>query len=279
MSGITAGALLGAAGIGAAGMLGAAAIGKQKPMQQGYDVVYPKQYSYTEPMLQGNADFLMRGQDYLSRGEAPPWYDALANLQKRGLLRDARQSTFGRAGERYGAMETAKEWGANLGLGSGQTYAQGRRAMNDYQDRLAQIDEYMAGLKMGYMTDAEKFYPSAIMQMPRGPEYQVVNMMGGVSGSQQAPVDLSGFGSALGAYLANRPQKTTTGQTGTGGFFRGANTWSSPAVYSANPYGLGTTAAGPMSQTFGAYQNNQLSGFTPDYNLGNLSFPAAYTGT
>lgn len=159
----------------------------------GYDVVTMPQYSFTEPRLRLTSDYISQNIERMMRGEYPSWYDKAQPVMREGMMRGLNQSMYGRPGERTGAVQSAMDVGAQLGVGPKAAMSQTRKLYSDYLDKSSQIDEYLTGLGVDIMRSGEQTYLQGSMAMPKGPDAQIVGMPNMPYGQQGNPwLDFAG---------------------------------------------------------------------------------------
>lgn len=249
--GIIAGALAGG------GAMGAAAIGKQKPMQQGYDIVKMPQYSFTESNMNRLSDQLNADYTRLNMGQAPEyWQNALPTLRK-GMSDPLYKTYYGRPGERSGLVHQAQSAGAMTGIGPKATFAQMQKQMKDYSEQESQIDAYLTGLGVDIMNQQAQNIPTMLMNMPRGPESQVVNLMGGVGGSSGG----NATGQALAGLASKIPWENMFSQN---------QGYANQGYANSTPYG---------AQTYNSYGGTMGYQTGPNTTSASISTPTGYTGS
>lgn len=183
------GALIG----GIAGLMGGFGGGAEAP-QYGYDIVEMPQYSYSEPMLRQTSDYLTDTMSRLGEGKFPAYYDKALPQIRAGMADPLKRTFFGTAGNRGGLVQQAMSRGAQAGVGPKGAMAYSGKAVQDYANQEAQIDAFLASMGVDIMNKQSMAVPSMAMSMPRGPETQIVNYMGGVGGGNQSqPMDWGNF--------------------------------------------------------------------------------------
>ena len=171
----------GAAG-GAMGMLSGGGGGGGQQMQQGYDIVQMPQYSWTEGNRRQLADYYSGGLRNLQAGNAPQWWQNAQPQLQAGMSRQNRLTAYGQPGTRQGTIGDAMSIGAMTGLRGKRAMTPGTQAVQQYAERENAINDYLTQLGVNVMQGSEQLYTSGIQSMPGGPETQIVNKMGGVSG-------------------------------------------------------------------------------------------------
>ncbi len=204
--GATMAALLGglAAGGASGGMslLGNMFGGSGQKMEQGWDVYKPEPFDWTVPSLRDLNSYYTGGLSNLKAGNAPQWWQNAQPKLQEGMSRVNNQTFFGVPGLRSGTVNNAMSIGAMAGLRGKAAAAPGRQALLQYQDREAAINDYLTQLGVGVMQQSEQLYTQGIQNQKWGPEYQVINRMGGVSGGNQTGQQLAQLG---GTILGNYP--------------------------------------------------------------------------
>jgi len=228
---LTFGTIMLASGIAGGGAALGGYLGKPDKMEQGYDIVQMPQYSWTEPNRRLLADYLSQNMERMGRGEAPAWWDKAKPQIREGMSRQNRETYFGRPGERTGIMQATSQMGAMGGVGPKAMMAQGGKALQDYASQEKSIDEYLTGLGVDIQREGEGRYMTGLMGMPGGPETQIVNKMGGVSGGNQWGQQVGDLMGSLGKSLPweNMFQKQPGGINSANFMGNAMNQFSSPS--------------------------------------------------
>jgi len=186
-------ATLGAAGIGALGSVLGSWLGQGEAPQQGYDVVTMPQYDWAEGNQQAASNYYNQGTQYISQGQLPPGFESYYGQIQGGLQQDSADRFYGTAG-RSGTLRDILGLGSITGVGPKAAISKGMQAEYDFMTEGRKIDEYIAGLKTQEFSRQSQLMPAGLAGLARGPESQIVNMMGGVGGQS----GMSGFGEAMG---------------------------------------------------------------------------------
>lgn len=160
-------------------------LGKGEAPEQGYDVVDMPQYPWAEGAQQDVNQYLTGAMESMGRGETPPWMSMFDPMQQ-GAQQNLSDQFYGTAG-RPGNLRDMMGVASQTGVGPKSAMAQGQQLTNDYMSEGRKIDEYFANMKGGMMANQSMQIPQMLMNAPRGPESQIVNMMGGVGGSGGMP--------------------------------------------------------------------------------------------
>ena len=150
-------------------------------------VVQVPQYEFTEPRLRLTSDFLSEGINRLREGRYPEYYENALPTLRESMRRPLYETYYGRAGE-PGLLRGAYETGSITGVGPRATASLAQRTLRDYADKERQIDEQLVKLGVDIMSKESYNYPMLASQMPRGPEYTVLNPM--VLGGQSSTGDI-----------------------------------------------------------------------------------------
>jgi len=174
---------------------------------------------------------------------------------------------------RTGLANQAAEVGALTGLGPKGTQAQVSKQYRNYAEKAKQIEEYLVGQGVNIMRQESLTLPQLSMNMPKGPDAQVVNYMGGVGGNSNSAAGMAAAGNMLG----NIPWDSFGQPDTTGG---GAN-----ANYNYGNYNLPTGAEVYQSDYynptggFGNSINNYGAGGGSSYlDLGPANYSSSVSG-
>lgn len=241
MSFWVAGAVIGSAAIGG----GTAAYQGHKTREAmkdsiGYDMVEMPQYSYSEPMLRDTSSFLSDNISRLGEGKFPAYYDNALPQIRAGMSDPLKQRYFGTEGDRSGSiLDMAKGLGSQGGLGFKGVQAQTNKQFKNYQAEEAKIDAFLASMGVDIMKRDSGLMPQLAMNMPRGPETQIVNYGGGVGMGNQAP------GSNIANMMGGIPWENMFSSAGSNNAVQGN------VLNSYNMAGIGQN----LGQNTGAYSN------------------------
>ena len=250
-------ATLGAAGIGALGSVLGGWLGQGEAPQQGYDVVTMPQYDWAEGNQQAASNYYNQGTQYISQGQLPPGFESYYGQIQGGLQQDSADRFYGTAG-RSGTLRDILGLGSITGVGPKAAISKGMQAEYDFMTEGRKIDEYIAGLKTQEFSRQSQLMPAGLAGLARGPESQIVNMMGGVGGTS----GMSGFGEAM----------SGIGQAFGGMYGQQQMPVTQDYSFNSAPY---SQYGGQFSQYGGV--NPQLGGGTPN-NIYSTT-PTNYTGS
>ena len=189
-------------------------LGKGEAPQQGYDVVTMPQYDWAQGNQMAASDYYNQGTQYLQQGQLPPGFQDFYNTMQTGMQEDSADRFYGTAG-RAGSLRDIIGLGSITGVGPRATLSKGLQAEYDYMTEGRKIDEYIASLKANEFSRQSQMMPAGLAGLARGPESQIVNMMGGVGGTAGVGADMAsafgGLGSAFANYaMSNQNQPSTT---------------------------------------------------------------------
>lgn len=155
-------------GAGASKLLGGGGGGSSG----GYTQQAMPQYSFTEPRMQMASDYITQNIQRMNEGKYPTYYDKLAPQIKQGMSDSLYQTFYGQPGNRTGSVQDAMSIGAMAGLKGKRAMTPAYKQIMDYNTKSSAIDQYMAQLGLGVMTQGEQTYLNASNQMPTGPGAQ-----------------------------------------------------------------------------------------------------------
>lgn len=226
--------LYGALAGGGMSMMGNMFGNKGQKLEQGYDVVQMPQYSWTEPNRKLLADYVSGGLQSIQEGNPPTWWQNAQPKLQQGMSRQNALTYFGSPGTRSGVVNNAMSIGAMAGLKGKRAMTPGNQALTEYANREAQINDYLTQLGVNVTQQSEQNYINTIAGMPGGPETQIVNKMGGVSGGNNTWAGLGQIGSTI---AANLPWESMFNGGSSGSSF---SQLASQGLASTNPnYGMG----------------------------------------
>ena len=261
------GLLYGSLGSSALGAIGSLFGGKNKGksgVTQPQVVTMP-QYSFTEPRLNQTSDFISQNIQRMSEGKLPAYLDKAMPSMRNNMARQNRSTYFGSPGQGGpGVLDAVKSAGAATGIGPKATMMQTNKALYDYGTREKEIDEYLTKLGVDVMQEDAYRFPSMSMQMPKGPDAQIV---GGQSYNQPQKPDY--MGQAIGAIGNAVGQMDWGGGTSGGGGAGG--TWDT------DPQRTGMWGYDQRDQNYQQgmetpEQYAMRSAGVNDYSSGNLSY-------
>jgi len=193
----------------------------KKDMEQGYDIVQMPTYDWAEGTQQGTNEYLMQMLDALKKGKTPAYMSYLDPIQQ-GMQKNLSDTFYGTAG-RHGTLQDVMNAASITGVGPRAAMNKSTQASADYLSESDKIDQYISGLKYNNMSSLATQVPSMLSSMPRGPETQVVNLMGGVgAGNQNA-----GMGEALGGMASQIPWSSIFQGSGSGSVWPTASQYAS----------------------------------------------------
>lgn len=129
-------------------------------------------YNFNDPqdqaMRQQSQAFMSDQLNALNAGQAPAWLNNYLNPEQSYLLNQNQNQMFGKPGQAGGSiMDVASSMGAMSGLGGAAAMSPTNNALSQYADRMNGINQYIAGLKNQYMTNAASQIPSQLYQTAR----------------------------------------------------------------------------------------------------------------
>jgi len=140
-----------------------------------YQFVQYPEYGFTQPRLQQTSDFLSQNIQRMSEGKYPAYYEEALPTLRKGMADPLRETYFGGQGMRGpSVMSQVRSTGAALGTGPKATLARENKALYDYGTKSQEIDQYLTKLGVDIMQRDAYTFPALSMQLPRGPEGQVV---------------------------------------------------------------------------------------------------------
>ena len=273
---------------------GAGMLANQNRKGGGYDIIYPKQPSYSEPRMRLTSDFITQNLQRINEGKFPSWYEGISPLLKKQQQQGLNQAYYGDQFQ-PGILNQTSAYDAARGLGRGaaasKTYGS---QLQKYATQEKAIDDYIS--QLGYQAQETGAYqfPQLSMQLS-----QDERAWGTPVGMYQVPTQSNGWdsvSSVLGSMgnavpwmsaLSSLGTGTNTGtNTGTSSSYnynpelfntatQGA-TWnsplsfSSPGAYSFNYPGLPSYYGGTSTSDYGtpSFANNITSAFNGDYSGG-----------
>jgi len=195
------GSMFGPVGMGvgalAGGLMGAFGGGGGAKLEQGYDVVQMPQYSWTERNRGQLADYVAGGLQSIQEGNPPTWWKNAQPKLQQGMSRQNALTYFGSPGTRQGSVGTAMSMGAMAGLKGKRAMTPGNQQLTEYNNRESAINDYLTQLGVNVTQQSEQNYMNTIAGMPGGPETQIVNKMGGVSGGNNWADQLGKLGGTI----------------------------------------------------------------------------------
>jgi hypothetical protein len=230
-------AMLLSGGIAAGGSILGGMMAGDGGMEQGYDIYEPEAYEYGVPMLETQADWYNQELARLQRGELPSYLQSALPQMRQMMVDPLYRSYYGTPGDRsQSVIGAAQQAGAQMGLGAKPVMAQVNKAAEQAAFEEQQIDKYLAGIVPSYMQTQQNTVLQGMSALPKYKPYEVINLMGGVSGGQGggSQLDLSGMQSMLGNYAAGN---WGTNPTQTPGAFGSQYGGASP-----NPFAAGITS-------------------------------------
>lgn len=188
-----------AGGLGATGAALGGYLGRGQAPEQGYDIVDMPTYPWAEGNQQAASNYYGTGVESLAAGQLPPGMEQYYGQMQGGLQQDSRERFYGSAG-RPGTLRDVMGMGAVGGLGPQAALSKGLQAEYDFMTEGRKIDEYIAGLKTNEFSKQSQLMPQGLANLPRGPESQIVNMMGGGGQSGLGGQIGDAFGSIADSY-------------------------------------------------------------------------------
>jgi len=242
-------------------------MGNQNRKGGGYDIIYPKQPSYSEPRMRLTSDFITQNLQRINEGKFPSWYEGISPLLKKQQQQGLNQAYYGDQFQ-PGILNQTAAYDAARGLGRGaaasKTYGS---QLQKYSQQEKAIDDYIS--QLGYQAQETGAYqfPQLSMQLS-----QDERAWGSPVGMYQVPTQSNGWDSVsslLGNMAGAIPWASALGTTGTN---TGTNTGTS-ASYSYNPELFNTA-------TQGATWNSPFSLNSPSaYSFSYPGLPSYYGGT
>jgi len=112
----------------------------------GYDIIYPKQPSYSEPRMRLTSDYITQNLQRIMEGKFPAWYEGISPLLKKQQQQGLNEAYYGDQFQ-PGILNQTQAYDAARGLGRGaaasktygtqlQKYAQQEKAIDDYISQL-----------------------------------------------------------------------------------------------------------------------------------------------
>lgn len=258
----------------------------------GYDIIYPKQQSYTEPRMRLTSDFITQNLQRIMEGKFPSWYEGISPLLKKQQQLGLNQAYYGDQFQ-PGILAQTSAYDAARGLGTGAAASKSYGSqMQKYAQQEKQIDDYIS--QLGYQAQEAGAYQFPQLSMQQSADERA---WGTPVGMYQVPLQSNNWdsiSSLFGNMAGAVPWMTTMGQTGTttgtnpaGGastynynpnLFSAATqgaTWNSPFSLNTGAYnfsypGLPSTFGGMSTQGYGepSFANNITSAFNGDYSGG-----------
>ncbi len=125
---------------------GAGMLANQNRKGGGYDIIYPKQPSYSEPRMRLTSDFITQNLQRIMEGKFPAWYEGISPLLKKQQQQGLNEAYYGDQFQ-PGILNQTAAYDAARGLGRGaaasktygsqlQKYAQQEKAIDDYISQL-----------------------------------------------------------------------------------------------------------------------------------------------
>lgn len=148
--------------------------GKKKKQTTGtpgqYDIIYPSQYSFTEPRMRLTSDFISQNIGRMNEGKFPSWYEGISPLLKEQQEKGLRESYYG-TGFTPGVLAESKAYDVSRGLGRGAGAGKNYNTqLAKYADASRAIDQYIAELGYNAQREGATTFPTMSMQMPKGPD-------------------------------------------------------------------------------------------------------------
>jgi len=180
----------GSAGIGALGNI----LGRQDAPQQGYDIVNADTYDWTDQTQQGLNSYWSNMMQNMQAGQQPAWMQNTLDPMQQSAQQNLRGNVYGTAG-RPGTLRDVMGAASVSGVGGGAALSKGSQHIADYLTESDKIDQYFNQMRFGGMQNMAMQAPQQLAQLPRGPEQQIVNYMGGGGQMNQPQMDYGALGS------------------------------------------------------------------------------------
>lgn len=212
-------------GISALGGLGAAGAGmmannERDPIQ--YQIIYPKQFSFTEPRLRLTNDFITQNLQRIMEGKFPAWYEGIAPLLKKQQQQGLNEAYYGTAFQ-PGILEATKAYDVarGLGTGAGASKSYGSQLQN-YATQEKAIDDYIS--QLGYQAQETGAYQFPQLSLAQSAEERAwgtpVSMFqtGGGQNNWDTIANLLGSATSAAPWLFMGNNNGTTTGTGSAAF-------------------------------------------------------------
>ena len=185
-----------ATAIGGSALVGAGAsfLNKPEAMQQGYDIVDADKYSWTDQTQQGLNSYWMDMMKKMQAGQQPAWMQNTLDPMQQSAQQNLRGNVYGTGG-RPGTLRDIMGMASGAGVGPAGAMSKGSQHIVDYLTESDKIDQYFNQMKFGGMQSMAMGAPQQAAALPRGPEQQVVNFMGGGGQMNQPQMDYGALGS------------------------------------------------------------------------------------
>jgi hypothetical protein len=144
---------------------GAGMLANQNRKGGGYDIIYPKQPSYSEPRMRLTSDFITQNLQRIMEGKFPAWYEGISPLLKKQQQQGLNQAYYGDQFQ-PGILNQTAAYDAARGLGRGaaasKTYGS---QLQKYSQQEKAIDDYIS--QLGYQSQETGAYqfPQLSMQL------------------------------------------------------------------------------------------------------------------
>ena len=244
---------------------GAGMLANQNRKGGGYDIIYPKQPSYSEPRMRLTSDFITQNLQRIMEGKFPAWYEGISPLLKKQQQQGLNQAYYGDQFQ-PGILNQTAAYDAARGLGTGaaasKTYGS---QLQKYSTQEKAIDDYIS--QLGYQAQETGAYqfPQLSMQLS-----QDERAWGSPVGMYQVPTQANGWDSVsnlFGSMAGAVPWMSALGSTGTN---TGAGNTGTTDSYSYNPNLFSAATQGTNSP----FSLNSPSA----YNFSYPGLPATYGG-
>jgi hypothetical protein len=131
----------------------------------GYEIIYPKQPSYSEPRMRLTSDYITQNLQRIMEGKFPAWYEGIAPLLKKQQQQGLNEAYYGDQFQ-PGILNQTQAYDVARGLGRGaaasKTYA---TQLQKYAQQEKVIDDYIS--QLGYQAQESGAYqfPQLSMQL------------------------------------------------------------------------------------------------------------------
>ena len=259
----------------------------------GYEIIYPKQPSYSEPRMRLTSDYITQNLQRIMEGKFPAWYEGISPILKKQQQQGLNEAYYGDQFQ-PGILNQTQSYDVARGLGRGasasKTYA---TQLQKYATQEKAIDDYIS--QLGYQAQESGAYqfPQLSMQLS-----QDERAWGTPVGMYQVPTQSNGWdslASVLGGVAGAVPWMSslmpTTGTTATqnagattgytynpdlftssiqGASWNSPFTFNTPGAYSFSYPGLPSYFGGTSTSSYGtpSFADNITGAFNGNYSGG-----------